>query len=316
MQKKIKVFAPATVANVGCGFDIIGFALDGIGEEIIITQTQNGSLSVKPVKGFEDIPTDPEKNVATVAVRKMLEHLGIEQGFEFEFIKHIKPGSGLGTSASSSAGAVFGVNEILGKPLTGKQLVEFAMEGEKLLSGKAHGDNVSPALLGGFQLIRGYDPLDLINVAFPENMYVTVVHPQVEIKTSEARKMLRTEVPMSEAVTQWGNVAGLVSGLYTADLDLIGRSMQDVIVEPIRSRLIPKFDEVKAGAMAVGGVGCSIAGSGPSLFAFSKDEQTAEAIKEKMKEIYEKAGIEVILYISKIGKQGARVVDIDQAENQ
>jgi len=237
-----------------------------------------------------------------------LERLSVTQGFEFEFIKHIKPGSGLGTSASSSAGAVFGVNEMLGRPFEKKDLVEFAMEGEKLLSGKAHGDNVSPSLLGGFQLIRGYNPLDLVNVSFPENLYVTIVHPQVEIKTSEARKMLRTEIPMSEAVTQWGNVGGLVAGLYTSDLDLIGRSMQDVIVEPIRSKLIPKFDEVKAAALAVGGVGCSIAGSGPSIFAFSKDEETAQKIKLKMTEIYGEAGIEVILYISKIGKTGARII--------
>jgi len=308
MQESIKVFAPATVANVGCGFDIMGFALEEIGEEIIIRKTKTDALTVLPVRGFEDIPTDPDKNVATVAVKAMLERLSVTQGFEFEFIKHIKPGSGLGTSASSSAGAVFGVNEMLGRPFEKKDLVEFAMEGEKLLSGKAHGDNVSPSLLGGFQLIRGYNPLDLVNVSFPENLYVTIVHPQVEIKTSEARKMLRTEIPMSEAVTQWGNVGGLVAGLYTSDLDLIGRSMQDVIVEPIRSKLIPKFDEVKAAALAVGGVGCSIAGSGPSIFAFSKDEETAQKIKLKMTEIYGEAGIEVILYISKIGKTGARII--------
>ncbi len=308
MQESIKVFAPATVANVGCGFDIMGFALEEIGEEIIIRKTETAALTVLPVRGFEDIPTDPEKNVATVAVKAMLDRLSITQGFEFEFIKHIKPGSGLGTSASSSAGAVFGVNEMLGRPFEKKDLVEFAMEGEKLLSGKAHGDNVSPSLLGGFQLIRGYNPLDLVDVSFPENLYVTIVHPQVEIKTSEARKMLRTEIPMSEAVTQWGNVGGLVAGLYTSDFDLIGRSMQDVIVEPIRSKLIPKFDEVKSAALSVGGVGCSIAGSGPSIFAFSKDEETAQKIKLKMTEIYGEAGIEVILYISKIGKTGAKII--------
>lgn len=308
MQESIKVFAPATVANVGCGFDIMGFALEEIGEEIIIRKTETTALTVLPVRGFEDIPTDPDKNVATVAVKAMLDKLSITQGFEFEFIKHIKPGSGLGTSASSSAGAVFGVNEMLGRPFEKKDLVEFAMEGEKLLSGKAHGDNVSPSLLGGFQLIRGYNPLDLVNVSFPENLYVTIVHPQVEIKTSEARKMLRTEISMSEAVTQWGNVGGLVAGLYTSDLDLIGRSMQDVIVEPIRSKLIPKFDEVKAAALSLGGVGCSIAGSGPSIFAFSKDEETAQKIKLKMTEIYGEAGIDVILYISKIGKTGARII--------
>ncbi|MFY0654701.1 MAG: homoserine kinase [Cyclobacteriaceae bacterium] len=309
MQDSIKIFAPATIANVSCGFDIMGFTLEGLGEEIEITKTQNGSHKINPVEGFEGIPTDPDKNVATVAVQALLDKLGKKQGFEFTFKKHIKPGSGLGTSASSSAGAVFGVNELLGRPFKVNELVEFAMEGEKLLSGKAHGDNVSPALLGGFQLIRGYNPIDLVNVSFPKNLFVTIVHPQVEIKTSEARKMLRDEIPMSEAVTQWGNVAGLVSGLYTSDLDLIGRSMTDVIVEPIRSKLIPQYDKVKQVVKDAGGIGSGIAGSGPSIFAFSKDKETAEAIKSKMKEIYDDAGIEYLLYITKIAKGGSRIID-------
>lgn len=308
MQESIKVFAPATVANVGCGFDIMGFALDGIGEEILITKTQNGALTVKPVEGFLDIPTDPEQNVATVAVKALLDKLEIDQGFEFEFFKHIKPGSGLGTSASSSAGAVFGVNELLGCPFKSEELVEFAMEGEKLLSGKAHGDNVAPAIMGGFQLIRGYNPFDLVNVPFPVGLWVSIVHPQVEVRTSEARKMLRHEIPMAEAVTQWGNVAGLVAGLHSGDMELIGRSLQDVIVEPIRSRLIPEFYTVKKAVKESGGLGCSIAGSGPSIFAFSKDENIARIIEKKMNDIYTEANIDFMLYVSKIGKTGSRVI--------
>ncbi len=307
MKDFIKVFAPATVANVGCGFDIMGFALDGVGEEIIIRKTDTEQLTVRPVKGFESIPTDPAQNVATVAVQKMLDRLSLTQGFDFEFFKHIKPGSGLGTSASSSAGAVFGVNELLGNPFKGEELVEFAMEGEKLLAGKAHGDNVAPAVLGGFQLIR-YDPLEVLNIPFPVGLWVTIVHPQVEIKTAEARKMLRTEIPMSEAITQWGNVAGLITGLHSGNMDLIGRSLEDVIVEPIRSQLIPEFDKVKRAAIEVGGLGCSIAGSGPSIFAFSKEESTARAIEKEMRSIYTRADIDFLTYVSKIGKTGSRVI--------
>ena len=309
MPDSIKIFSPATVANVSCGFDIMGFALDGVGEEVLIRKTEDNLLSVKPIVGFESVPTDPLRNVATVAVQALLDSIESDQGFEFEFIKHIKPGSGLGTSASSSAGAVFGVNELLGRPFEKKDLVPFAMEGEKLLSGKAHGDNVSPALLGGFQLICGYDPLTVVSVPFPENLYVTIVHPQVEVKTSEARKMLPQEVPLAKAVTQWGNVAGLISGLHSGDLNIIGASMRDVIIEPIRSKLIPEFDKVKAESISVGAIGCGIAGSGPSLFAFSKNQETADRIKSTMSEIYTHAGYEHKLYVSKIGKEGARVED-------
>ncbi|MCV9388935.1 homoserine kinase [Reichenbachiella ulvae] len=307
MSNSIKVFSPSTVANVGCGYDVLGFALDGIGEEMIVTETADGKMEIEENEKF-DLPLKPEKNVATVAAKALLEAAGVEKGYRFSFDKHIHPGSGMGTSASSSAGAVFAVNELIGRPFDTKQLVEFAMEGEKMLSGKAHADNVAPNLLGGFTLVRAYGPLDVLQLPTPEDLYVAIVHPQVVVKTTDAKRMLKQTVKLEKAVSQWGNVGGLVSGLYESDYDLIGRSMEDHIVEPIRKLLIPLYDDVKAQAMTDGAIGCSIAGSGPSIFAFAKGKETAEKIKASMQSIYDEVGILAYTYLSKIGTEGVRVI--------
>lgn len=307
MSDKIKIFSPATVANVGCGYDVLGFALDGIGEEMEVSIREDGKLVIEEIVGF-DLPKDPLVNTATVAAQALLDAAGSKQGFSFTIKKTINPGSGMGTSASSSAGSVYAVNELLGKPFTPTQLVEFAMEGEKSVSKKAHADNVAPNLLGGFTLVRSYEPLDILTLPVPEDLYVTVVHPQVEVKTTDAKKILKKQVDLSIAVQQWGNVGGLVSGLYESDYDLIGRSMVDVIVEPIRKILIPLYDEVKEKALEEGALGCSIAGSGPSIFAFSKGEETALKIKNMMQSQYDEVGILAYTYMSKIGKEGVMAI--------
>lgn len=307
MPDKIKIFSPSTVANVGCGYDVLGFALDGIGEEMTVSKRDDGQLVIEEIIGF-DLPKDPTVNTATVAAQALLDAAGSKQGFSFTIKKTINPGSGMGTSSSSSAGGVFAVNELLGRPYTPVQLVEFAMEGEKAVSKKAHADNVAPNLLGGFTLVRSYEPLDVLSLPVPEDLYVTIVHPQVEVKTTDAKKILKKQVDLSMAVKQWGNVGGLVAGLYESDYDLIGRSMVDVIVEPIRKILIPLYDEVKAQALANGALGCSIAGSGPSIFAFSKGEETALKIKSMMQEKYDEVGILAYTYMSKIGKEGVRTI--------
>jgi homoserine kinase len=308
MEHSIKVFSPATIANVGPGFDLMGFALETLGEEIVVKKNTSNKLGLVPVVGFDNIPTDPTKNVATVAVSSMLNALEINQGFDFEFKKSIKPGSGLGTSASSSAGAVFAVNEILNRPFSIQELVQFAAEGEKFLSGKAHADNVAPALLGGIQLIRGSEPWDVLSIDFPTNIYVTVIHPQVEIQTSEARKILPKNVSLENSITQSGNLAGLIAGLYSNDLALIGRSMTDVIVEPVRSSLIPKYKIVKDAVLESGAFGCNIAGSGPSIFAFSNESKIANNLADVMAEVYRNSDIETRTYVSKIGKKGCRII--------
>ncbi|MEO9967713.1 MAG: homoserine kinase [Reichenbachiella sp.] len=303
----IKVFSPSTVANVGCGYDVLGFALDGIGEEMIVSKREDGQLVIDEIIGF-DLPKDPKVNTATVAAQALLDDAGSKQGFSFTITKTINPGSGMGTSASSSAGAVFAVNELLGRPFTVDQLVTFAMEGEKAVSKKAHADNVAPNLLGGFTLVRSYEPLDILTLPVPDELWVTLVHPQVEVKTTDAKKILKKQVDLAVAVQQWGNVGGLVSGLYESDYDLIGRSMVDVIVEPIRKILIPLYDEVKAQAIAEGALGCSIAGSGPSIFAFSRGEETASRIKSLMQSRYDEAGVLAYTYRSRIGKSGVREI--------
>ncbi|WP_422361823.1 homoserine kinase [Reichenbachiella sp.] len=307
MPDKIKIFSPATVANVGCGYDVLGFALDGVGEEMEVSKRDDGKLVIEEIIGF-DLPKDPTVNTATVAAQALLDAAGSKQGFSVTIKKTINPGSGMGTSASSSAGGVFAVNELLGKPFSAAQLVEFAMEGEKAVSKKAHADNVAPNLLGGFTLVRSYDPLDILELPVPEELFVTVVHPQVEVKTTDAKKILKKQVDLSTAVQQWGNVGGLVSGLYESDYELIGRSMVDVIVEPIRKILIPLYDEVKSQVLKEGALGCSIAGSGPSIFAFSKGEETALKIKNIMQTKYDEVGILAYTYMSAIGKKGVRTI--------
>lgn len=307
---QIKVFAPATVANVACGFDVMGFSLEHIGDEIMVTKTESTGLKITEITGCEGLPTEPEKNVSTVAVQALLDALDEKPtyGFEFKLFKNVMAGSGLGSSASSSSGAVYAVNELLGNPFTKSELVPFAMQGEVAASGNAHADNVAPSLLGGFTLVRSYDPLDVIQLDYPEELYVVIVHPQIEIKTSDSKRILRKQVLLKDAITQWGNVGGLVSGLARGDYELIGRSLRDVIAEPVRSMLIPLFNEIKSTALANGALGCSISGSGPSIFALTKDKKTAEGIGVEFKNIYKSNDIDANVYTSKINPKGTEVI--------
>ena len=308
---QIKVFAPATVANVACGFDVMGFALNHIGDTITVSKTTKNGIYIENGRGCEGLPTDPQSNVAGIAVQALLEALPEKPdfGFKFHIAKNVKAGSGLGSSASSSAGAVFGVNELLGKPFKKPELVQFAMEGERASSGIAHADNVAPALLGGFTLIRSYDPLDVIQLDYPDMLYASVVHPQIEVKTADSKKILRKQIDLKDAITQWGNVGGLVAGLAKADYDLIGRSLKDVIAEPSRSMLIPLFDEAKQVAMDEGALGSSISGSGPSIFALSFSKKIAESIAIAFNNVYASNKIIAHVYISQINKEGARILE-------
>ncbi len=273
-MNQVKIFSPATIANISCGFDVLGLALENVGDEMTIRKVAKKGIAITKIIG-QDLPLETHKNVAGVAALALLSETDCDCGFEIEIIKQIKPGSGIGSSAASSAGAVWAINELLGKPFNTTDLVRFAMEGERLATGVAHADNVAPALFGGFTLVRSYEPLDIININTPSDLYATVIHPQIEVKTADAREILKTTVPLKEAIKQWGNVGGLISGLYTEDYDLIGRSLQDYIIEPIRSLLIPAFDAVKQQSLKAGALGCGISGSGPSIFALSKGEKTS-----------------------------------------
>lgn len=303
----IKVFAPNTVANVGCGYDVLGFALEQYGDEIIVTKRSDSQLVINKIEGAE-LPMDSETNVATVAVRAMLEKLGSNQGFDFGIKKSINPGSGLGSSASSSAGAVFAVNELLGKPFTKSELVPFAMEGERSSSGSAHADNVAPSLLGGFTVVRSYDPLDVFNVPFPEELLAVIIYPEVQVKTADAKRVLKKQVDLKDAVRQWGNMAGMISGLMSGNFERIGASMEDVIVEPVRGMLIPFYEESKGAALDAGALGYNISGSGPTSFALTNDPQKAEEIRKSCVAVYDQGGIPTISFVSKINTKGAEVL--------
>lgn len=303
----LRLFSPATIANLSCGFDVLGLCLDGIGDEMVIRKTEEKGIRIVKIEGA-DLPMKADRNVAGVAAMALLDALRSDAGFEIEIYKKIKAGSGIGSSAASSAGAVFGVNELLGRPFSRKELVQFAMEGEKLASGTAHADNVAPALLGGVTLIRSTMPLDIIRIESPDELFATVIHPQIELKTSDARSVLKNNVALKSAITQWGNVGGLVAGLYTHDYDLIGRSLHDDIVEPVRSVLIPGFDTLKQAAKKAGALGSGISGSGPSVFALSRGRETAERVADALCTIYDIISLPYEIHVSAVNPEGVRIL--------
>ena len=307
MMKEIRIFCPATIANVSCGFDVLGLALDGVGDEMLVRTTEQKGVAIKKIMG-QDLPLDAQKNVAGAASLALLNAHDSDMGFEIEIDKRIKPGSGIGSSAASAAGAVWAVNELLGRPFDTQQLVAFAMQGEKVASGVAHADNVAPAIYGGFTLVRSYDPLDVVSLPAPDELFATVIHPQIEIKTADSRKVIRANISLEKGIKQWGNLGGLIAGLFKDDYELIGRSLEDHIIEPIRSILIPGFDEIKEASVAAGALGCGISGSGPSIFALSKGRDDAEKVAAAMKETYEKLHVDFDVHVSKINKEGIKVI--------
>ncbi|WP_185868601.1 homoserine kinase [Blattabacterium cuenoti] len=320
-MKAIKIFSPATVANVVCGFDIIGLALDFPKDEIHLYKSNHPGIRINKICG-SSLPKDPNKNVAFVALQFLLEKYQQKQkfhqkndqdekiGFEVELIKNINPGSGIGSSAASAAGVVFGANILLGNPFNNIQLIRFAMEGERIASGTAHADNVAPAIMGGLTLVRSYQPLDITRLHAPNELWVSIIHPQIEIKTSDARNILKRKILMTDAIRQWGNIGALVAGLYQENYALISRSLEDVIVEPIRSILIPSFYELKIRCKEIGALGGGISGSGPSVFMLSKGNQTAKKVTEVMNQVYSSLKIGYKTYTSPINQEGLKWIKI------
>lgn len=302
----IKIKSPGTVANLVCGFDILGLALDKPYDIMEFELIDTPGVVIENRDDF-NLPTDPENNVAGVVLLAALEKAGINKGIKVVVEKHIKPGSGLGSSAASAAGAAVGANKLLGNIFSRDELVQLAMIGEKLATGVKHADNITPCILGGITLIRSIHPLDIVPLASPD-LYVTVVHPQIEVRTSDARQILRKQVYLKDAIKQWGNIAGLVAGFMSNDKDLIGRSMEDVIIEPVRSILIPAFDEVKQKCKEAGALGGGISGSGPSIFMLSDAEATAQKVGEIMKSVYDGLGIENYVYVTTINKNGVEEI--------
>lgn len=306
-MKNIKLQVPGTVANLVCGFDILGMAVNEPFDEMEFRLLSERKIIIHHEDEF-NLPTEPEKNVAGVVLQKILEKLeGQNIGFEVIINKKIKPGSGLGSSAASAAGAAFGANELLENVFSKEELVDFAMYGEELASGSRHADNIAPCLFGGITLVKSSAPIDIIPLSSPD-LYVSAVHPQVEVKTSDARQILKKNIQLKDAVKQWGNVAGLVAGILKNDNQLIARSLEDVLIEPVRSILIPKFDDIKQKSLELGALGGGISGSGPSIFMLSETKEVAEKVAENMQKIYNEIGIENFVYVSKINDKGIRIV--------
>ena len=306
-MKEIKIFCPATIANLSCGFDVLGLCLEAIGDEMIIRKSDVKGIRITKIVGA-DLPLETSKNVAGVAALAILDAIDYEFGFDIEIYKNIKAGSGIGSSAASAAGVVFGINELIGKPFTRKELVAFAMKGEAIAGGSEHADNVAPAILGGITLVRSYTPLDIIKIESPSELYVTVIHPQIELKTSEMRAVLQPMITLKSAIVQWGNLGGLIAGFYTSDYELISRSLHDEIVEPLRGPFIPKFDLIKKVALENGALGSGISGSGPSIFALSKGIETANKIAKAMSVVYDEIELPYEIHVSKVNSEGVKVI--------
>ena len=311
MKESIKVFAPATVANVVCGFDVLGFAVDEPGDEVIMRKKNTPGVSISKITGDDGrLPLDPAKNTVSASVQHYLKHIGQEGiGVEIELHKKMPIGSGLGSSSASTVAGLAAINALLDNPLTAMELLPFAMKGEELACGYGHADNVAPALLGGFVLIRSYQPLDVIKLPYPQNLYCAIVFPQVDVPTRDARQMIRSKIQLKDAVTQWGNIAGLVSGLFMNDLSLIGRSMQDILIEPARSILIPDFHKMRELALENGAAGFGISGSGPSVFAFTDSHEAAKNITDVIQKHLEALHISSLAYVSGINGNGPKILD-------
>lgn len=306
-MNKITVFSPATVANVSCGYDSLGLALNGKGDKMVFTKREDNQLIINKIEGA-NLPYDIDDNLVGAVIKAMLQKLNLQLGLDIEIYKGFKPGSGLGSSAASAAGTAYSINELLGRPYTKTELVQFAMLGEEAACGSPIADNVSAALFGGFVLIRSYDPLEVISLPVPDDLYITALHPQIEIKTEDARNVLPKDIPLKSAITQWSNVGGLISGLYSNDYDLISRSLQDVIVEPVRKKLIPYFDLVKNTALLSGALGSGISGAGPTIFALSKGIETATKVEKSMRIAYSNKNIDFYTFTSEISVDGVKTI--------
>ena len=310
MMRSVKAIAPATVANVSCGFDIFGFAVEAPADEVILTLKKEPGVVIKTITGDGGkLPMESDKNTSGVAVEAFLKEIDANAGVEIVLNKKLPLGSGMGSSAASSAAALVAINHLHDNPFSREQLLPFAMEAERVACGSAHADNVAPSLMGGFVLIRGYDPLDVTKIPTPSNLYCTLVHPHLELKTSDSRRVLKSAIPLKDAITQWGNIAGLVVGLMKPDYGLIMRSLNDVVAEPIRSVLIPGFASIKAAAIRSGALGCGISGSGPTIFALSTEYSIANNVAQTIQQQFADMNLKSDVFVSKINDAGARVVE-------
>lgn len=308
-MKSAAAFAPATIANIGCGYDVLGLALHKPGDKVVVHLNNSGKITLDHIEGDEGrLPRDPDKNIVTAVIKLYLEQTRKTHGVSVELYKQMPFGSGLGSSSASAVAGLVAINTVFNSPLTREQLLPLAMEGERLACNNAHADNVAPALLGGVVLVRSYNPLDVIRLPYPESLRIAVVYPHIEIPTMEARKILKSSVPITDAIKQWGNVGGLVAGFCTQNTRLIGRSMEDFIIEPVRAMLIPGFYDMRRISIENGAFGFGISGSGPAVFAMCENEKSAENIAQLLAGHLKEKGIDSNQYISAINDTGAEAV--------
>ena len=303
----LKIFSPATVANVSCGFDSLGFAVDAVGDEMTFTKTTEKGVKITKITGA-NLTYNVDENAASAVVKKILVEANANFGIELTIHKGFSPGSGLGSSAASAAGAAFGVNQFLENKYSELELTKFAMFGEEVACGSQIADNVAAAIYGGFVLVRSYNPLEIIKLPVPNELRVVAIHPQIEVKTKDAREVLPTEILLKDAVTQWANVGGLIAGLYTDNYNLISNSLVDIIVEPHRKKLIPFFDDVKNAALKAGALGAGISGSGPTIFALCKGDEIAKNVYKSIEESYKNTGIDFTMFTSKVNSEGMKIL--------
>ncbi len=306
--ERATAFAPASVGNVAIGFDILGFAVDSLGDRVTVERRKEPGVIIVNVKGIAgQLPQEPEKNTAGQALLAMYEALRPPFGFSVEIDKGIPLGSGLGGSAASAVAAVVAANALLPEPCTKLQLLQYAMQGEAVASGSLHVDNISPSLFGGLVLTVGIDHPRVKQIPVPADVRAVIVHPHMFLSTKQARAILKRTVDLSDFVWQTANLAGFISGCYTNDLDMIRASLEDVVIEPQRQALIPGFQEVRRAALGAGALGCSISGAGPTMFAWSRSASAA-AVLQAMSQEFAQRSIQIDQWIDEIDSSGARVV--------
>ena len=304
----IKVFSPGSVTNLSCGYDILGLCLDKVGDTIIVKKTAEQGLRISSIDKY-DLPLSIDENVAGIAAKAMINEVKISHGLDIKIEKGIKPGSGIGSSAASSVGTVFAINKLIGSPFSDRELIRFAMEGEKYVSGSYHADNVSPILLGGITLVRSVKDLDIIKLPNPKDLIATIIRPEIEIKTSDSRKVVKSKVTIDKMVRQSANLAAFISSLYTEDYDLMSNSIVDEIIEPDRALLIPEYYNIKQISLGAGAIACGISGSGPAIFSLSKSDKVANNILDKMSSHFDSVNINYNGFVSKINSEGVKVID-------
>ena len=306
-MNQIKIFSPASVSNLCCGFDVLGFSIDGIGDELKITKSTNKGVNIKEIKGY-NVPLENNKNTASVAAQALLDHLKINEGFDIEINKKIKPGSGIGSSAASAVGAVYGINKLLGNPLKHEELLKFAMKGEFVSSKTAPADNVASALYGGTILVNNRENYNVIKLPVPKSLYAIIHHPLIEIKTSDSRGVLPKSIDLKIASDQLSALGGFIHSLHTQDFDLMKISLKDYLVEQFRSDYVPAFNEVKTIADLNNTICCSISGSGPSIFTLVNSLNDAKRLKLVFDEIYKDKKLEFNSYITSLNSKGVHEI--------